>query len=512
MMEHVYIFGLEHDIALQGAYDVAITDAWIPKGYCNPHFPTQHDVPIIAVETSEPQDYYTLQLIKSFPCLYFTPHETLDQLQVIQVLRKNNTTPLTFDYDSYNDLAMIGYAANLPKLRLWLHENFARTMFENKDQATFHKAFLEELTIEDQTYYLYDTEDFLKFEDELFLNGSWNFINELMAQKPNHAVIRCFETKQPLCALLNLGTNHPPSDIEYEQQHAYQHIKVKHPNFVPLVPGIHSKLTFSLETMRGEPINLCQEAPPVLLKADIRKSMSDCITSYLEADNGEEVRLAQPLVINEGRYMYHVGLAHLSFSPKLFLNLTAEERTIHVSLHTPALPEILKRTMKCPEFVTSYEHLARSLSYASHGLVHVTLNLNRLCIKCATEDFKLTLQLSDKLMQLLGGDETVLEIGKDDYIFPKSIQLTPSEPVYVTSTLARHGLLRILPLVKAEDGMASFDFGRIDYFPMSVDVVNKLDLSLKSKSGEMIPIDNKMVATLVFKKVKERKRHEHYTC
>ncbi len=521
----MYIFGLEHDIALQGAYDVAITDAWIPKGYFNPHFPGQHDVPTIVLETSEPQNHYTLQLVKSFPCIYLTPHETLDQWQVIEALRKNNATPLTVECDIVRDQYNFGYGANLPKLRLWLHENFAKTVFQHEHQATFHNAYLEKQKVEEQIYYLYNSEDFYKFEDVLYLRGSWNLINELRVQKPSHAVIRCYEAKLPLCALLSLGTNQPPNEIEFEQQHAYHHIRVKHPNFVPLVPGIYSKLTFSLESMKGEPINLCSEAPPVLLKADIRKSMTDYITSYLEVGNGEETRLAQPLVINEGRYMYHVGLAHLSFSPKLEFNLTREERTIKVSMKSPCeelmdeegniirrCPKELKQTWVCPEFITSHAQLARFLTYASHGLFHVTLSSNCLSIKCTRLDHTGTLNLSSKLMELLGGEETEVTIGNEGYIFPRSIQLTPPEPVYVTSTLARQGLLRILPLVKASEGMASFDFDRIDYFPMSVDAVTKLDLSLKSKNGALIPLDNKIVAALVFKKVKERIRHELHTC
>ena len=514
-MEPIYIFGLEHQVSLNGSFDVAITDVWIPKGYANPYFPSNHDVPVMVVETSTPLESYSMDTLKALPCIYVTPHETLNQWQTIRALSTANTTPLTFDYSFPSDEYFIGYPADLPSMRLWIHQSFVKAFCTTR--AILHNAFQKTTVVEGQPYYIFDSTLFVENGDKLYLRGSRNILNELAALKPRYIEVKCLETKTPQCAVLDLGDNHFTSDNEIEQQHNYEHFTIKHPNFVPLLPGIHSKLTFALGNIAGEALNLCSKAPPIILKIELQKSMSNLIATYLEAENGDVINLAQPLIVNQGRSMYQVGLASLSFTTKFPFDLTLDERTIKMTLNGNILSDF-ETSMTCPEYVTSHGELIKFFILESHGAIVASLSPS-LKLTASRPGQKVTLRISSKLWKLLGGvvasqlpwTDLTLRHGAST-VFPRPLQLSSFLPIYVKSTLARQGLLRILPHLNAPEGIVNLDFDRIDYFPMSVDAVTKLDLSLTTSKDELIPVHEKMVAKIVFKKMHDRIQSQYYEC
>ena len=129
------------------------------------------------------------------------------------------------------------------------------------------------------------------------------------------------------------------------------------------------------------------------------------------------------------------------------------------------------------------------------------------------------MSISNKLFTILGGipsnagNRTALKVEHSvKTVFPNVLQLSPLEPLFVWSSLAKRGVLRTLPKVETREGYVSFQFSRIDFVPMSFDRVTNLDISLKSKDGDLISIDGKLAATLIFKKIKDKDRGPHPKC
>ena len=459
-MEPIHVFGLEHTFCpqpLRGAWDIAITDVWIPQAYQNPHFPP-HDVPLMVIEEKAISNF-TMEAIQALPCIYFTPHQSLDQFQAVRCLQVANTTPLVMWYDMSFDQYSFSYPANLPPMKLWIHHTFANTMFDHKPTLT--ESFYQLMDIEGQLYYTYDSAKFYTFQDKIYFSSAWKFPNVLKASQPVQAYIKCFETKTPHCAALTLGPNQPPIEPDQLSQHKYQHFAIKHLNFVSLIPGHHCKLSFALETDQGEAIPLCKKAPPIILKLSLQKTMQDVITCYFDGKNGEEVDLGYTLVKNEGRAMYQVGLASLSFTKQFPLHMSLEERIIRAKYHSPQLDMAIDMTITCPEAIRSPQELTRLFQFQSNGVLEASLT-PRLRLKTYQANRRVTLRMSKKMTQFLGGhsplETTEMVINHGGYTFPDLPQLDNPHPIHVKSTLARHGLLKMLPDTEDQDGLVSLNF------------------------------------------------------
>ena len=519
-MDPLYIFGLEQSVMINGAYEIAISDVWIPQSFFNPSFPKRHDIPLIAVEASQPLPSYSLADVREFNCVYFTPHQSITQFQLFQALYHINQTPVSVKYDTNHDMIAIEYLKHLPPVRLWLHETFAQLVFRETSTLGFQRSFVDKITIQDESYYIFDSKKFATIQNKLYLASYWPLKDEMPSIKPGHLLIKCFETKNPQCALLYLGSNSPSNeiDIDYSDQHKYHHFVIKHPTFHPLLGGTHTKLTFSLQNLQSEQIQLCPQGPPIVMKVISRKTMNSSKAAYFEGANGEEISLSQPLVKNTGRSLYQIGISSLTFSTKYPLGLSEEERAITISIQSPKIigGRLLKYTIKCPEALASVEEFARQLEYNTNGVLDTELT-PKLKIKHQDKDAKISLVMSKRLFNILGGKtdqpaETI-NIEPEGYTFGGLPQFPTIQPVYVESTLARNGLLKILPIVASnKDGIAHFDFESVDYYPMSVDSVAKLDISLKNSKGELLPMKEKVVATFQFKKVGEVIPNKYHKC
>ena len=519
-MDPFYIFGLEHNISINGDYEIAVADVWIPQSFVNPAFPKRHDIPLLAVEASQPLSSYSLADVQNLQCVYFTPHESITQFQLFRALYRINQTQVSVKYNTNYDMIALECPKDSPAIRLWLHETFAQLVFRDPSSLGFLRSFLDKITIEDEPYYVFDSQKFPAIKNTLQLASYWTVKDELPSLKPSHLLIKCFETKTPQCALLYLGSNSPSNEkeIECSDIHGYQHFAIKHPTFHPLLGGTHTKLTFSLENLLGEQVQLCSQGPPVVMKVISRKTMHNSKVAYFEGKNGDELCLSQPLVNNTGRSLYQIGLSSLSFSTKYPLGLTEEERKITFSCLSPKIigGRLLKYSITCPEALASIGELARHIEYNTNGVLGVNLT-PKLKIYHNDKDAKISIVMPKKLFNILGGKtdqpEETINIELEGYTFACLPRLPAIQPVYVESTLARNGLLKILPIVASnEDGIAHFDFESVDYYPMSVDSVAKLDISLKNSKGELLPMKEKVVATFQFKKVGEVIPNKYHKC